>query len=79
MWGEQSVRSGGDGSGVRNNNNGDNDDIGNIGDNGEDKDDGGGGRRGSGKCNDNVGSVESGMRRGGKRLTPIPAALSNSE
>ena len=63
-WGEQSGRSK-DGRRCRcDDNDCDNNDNGNIGEYGEYIDDGGGGRRGSGNCNGNVRSVESGMRRG---------------
>ena len=51
-----------------------NNDDRNIGVYGKEEDDGGGGMRGSNNCNVNVGSENSGMRRGGKGSLPIPAA-----
>ena len=69
LLGERSGRYGGG----RDNENEENDDDGNIGDYDKDKDDGGGGMRGKNKCNVNFGSANSGMRRGGKGLLPIPA------
>ena len=65
LRGEWSGISGGD-DGGRSNNNGENEDGGSIGDDGEDGDDGGGVRRGSGNCNRNVRSADSGIRIGGK-------------
>ena len=60
IWGEQSGRSGGVGVCGCDDNDGDNENNGNIGDDGDDGDGGGGGRRGSGNCNGNVGSADSG-------------------
>ena len=79
LLGELSGRSRGDGRGGRDNENEDedNDDDGNVGDNGEGGYDGGGKRKGGGNYNGNVGSVDSGMRRGGKGSIPIPVYLDN--
>ena len=81
MWGEQSSRSGGngrrsrddDGSDRNNYNVNDN----NIWENCDNVDCGGVGRRGSGNCNGNIEGADSGMRRGGKGLIPIPVFSAN--
>ena len=75
---ERSGRSWGCGGGGCDNNNRENDNGGNIGENGEDRDCGGGKSRVSRNCNNNFGSVELGMRIGGIGSIPIPASLSNS-
>ena len=75
LQGEQSGRSGRGGDGGHNDNGGYNDDNGKIGDDGEDRHEGVGGMMGSGKCNGNIGSADSGMRRGGKGLILIPLSL----
>ena len=64
LRGEWNSRSGGDFSSGLKNRDRDNADGGNIGDDVKDGYDRGGGRRGSGNCNENVGSAESGKRRG---------------
>ena len=78
LRGERIGRSGGGGDGGRSDNDGENDDVRNIGDDGEDRDDGGGVTRGIGNCNGKIGSADLGMRRGGKGLILIPSALANS-
>ena len=78
MRGAWGSRSRDDGSSGRNYDNEENDNDGNIGENGEDGDYGVGGRRVSRNCNGSIGREEWGVRRGGKRLIPIPAALANS-
>ena len=78
LQGGRSGRSRGDSSGGRKDDNGDNDEDGDIWYNGEDGNDGGGWRRDSVNFNGNVKSYESGMRRGGKGSIQIPSALFNS-
>ena len=80
LQGERSVRSGnGVGRVGRNKDNNymENDNDGIIGEDGGDGGDGGRGRRGSGTDIGNFVSADSGIRRGGNGLIPIPAALDN--